>query len=117
MLTDNRPAGRPAQGENSSFVEQIPATGLVPFEHNMHPHELPPARTGPGNPVWKRWLAPATLVLSDVFLVLLSGEVASILQDTWGRGELSGERVILTMMPAVASLGAGRLYTLAGATP
>lgn len=49
---------------------------------------------------WKRRLAPAMLILSDVLLALLVWEVASVVQGLWGRGELS-ELAAATVAPVV----------------
>jgi hypothetical protein len=38
----------------------------------------------------KRRLVPAALVASDVLLALLAWWMASVLQDIWGQGALSG---------------------------
>ena len=51
---------------------------------------------------WGQHLVVLTLVLSDVLLVLLFGEVASVLQGIWGHGELPVERTVLTIMPVIA---------------
>ncbi len=42
---------------------------------------------------WKRHLAPATLVVSDVLLALSALAVAYLLQGLWGRADLSGVTV------------------------
>ncbi len=59
------------------------------------------ARVRRWKPVWKRWLVPAALVLSNVLLALLFWEVASVFQGTWGRGALS-EVTVTTMIPVTA---------------
>ncbi len=50
---------------------------------------------------WQRWLVPAGLVLSDVFLAFLIWEIASVLQAIFGRGSLS-EVAVAAMVPLVA---------------
>ncbi len=49
---------------------------------------------------WKRRLAPAALVLSDVLLGLLVCMAASVLQGIWGRGSLT-EVAVATSIPAI----------------
>ncbi len=70
------------------------------------------AKTRRWKPVWKRWLVPAALVLSNVLLALLLWEVAAVFQGTWGRGALSEVTVATMISVIVLWVGTGALLGL-----
>jgi hypothetical protein len=91
------------------FVGNMSTTAaLLPASYER----LRDVRAGRRKLVFKRWFAPALLILSDVLLALLSWTMASALQAAWGRGSLSDVSV-LTPVPLIALwVGARALFGL-----
>ncbi len=82
--------------ENRLATNRLTTGTLLPTNHEQ-PKDATSSRK---RRAWKRHLAPAMLVVSDVSLALLVWTVAYALQGLWGRGEIS-EVTVLAMVPVL----------------
>ena len=83
--------------ENRLTTNRLTTATLLPTNHEQSKD----ATRAHKKQAWKRHLAPATLVVSDVLLALSAWAVASALQSLWGRGDLS-EATVFAMVPVIA---------------
>lgn len=83
---------------------RISTGGSIATKH-AEPPAVVAAATKRWKAIWKQRLVAASLVFSDILLALFVWEVASLLQDAWGRGPLSVTSVASTVPVTVVWVG------------